>query len=230
MDITQYSKARTDSASLHDILLLSRPDYTIFDEMRTTDDFELFIDLRLAGVGMVGIVHATSPIDAIQRFVERIDLGMIPSVLDTVIFLKGGDVKKVYEVVMVAKVPHGLTKEELARPVVEVRDFYTKRVEYELYVFGKRVFVIPVSRKRGEVYEYEYMTTTPTSLEESIKRELGDISDEIDIKLVSNREAIVFVPPWGYRQLRRSIKRKAKQIKKKYGVRLIIEPSIGFEE
>jgi ATPase len=230
MDITQYSKAKTDSTSLHDILLLSRPDYTIFDEMRTTDDFELFIDLRLAGVGMVGIVHATSPIDAIQRFVERIDLGMIPSVLDTVIFLKGGEIKKVYEVVMVAKVPHGLTKEELARPVVEVRDFFTKRVEYELYVFGKRVFVIPVSRPTRESIDYSYMSETPTSLEESIKMEFGDISDDIDIKLISNKEAIVFVPPWGYRQIRKAIRRKAKQIKRKYGVKLIIEPSIGFEE
>jgi ATPase len=230
MDITQYSKAKTDSTSLHDILLLSRPDYTIFDEMRTTDDFELFIDLRLAGVGMVGIVHATSPIDAIQRFVERIDLGMIPSVLDTVIFLKGGEIKKVYEVVMVAKVPHGLTKEELARPVVEVRDFFTKRVEYELYVFGKRVFVIPVSRPTRESIDYSYMSETPTSLEESIKMEFGDISDDIDIKLISNKEAIVFVPPWGYRQIRKAIRRKVKQIKRKYGVKLIIEPSIGFEE
>jgi len=230
MDITQYSKAAGDASSLHDILLLSRPDYTIFDEMRTTEDFELFIDLRLAGVGMVGVVHATSPIDAIQRFVERAELGMIPSVLDTVIFLKGGRVDKVYEVVMVAKVPYGLTRDELARPVVEVRDFFTKKVEYELYVFGRRVFVIPVSPvARYEEYHEEY-ERTPSSLEEAIKREFGDITDEIDIKLVSNKEAIVFVPPWGYRQLKKAIKRKARKIKKKYGVKLVVEPAIGFEE
>lgn len=229
IDITQYSKAAGDSTSLHDILLLSRPDYTIFDEMRTTEDFELFIDLRLAGVGMVGVVHATSPIDAIQRFVERMELGMIPSVLDTVIFLKGGKVNKVYEVVMVAKVPHGLTRDELARPVVEVRDFFTKNVEYELYVFGRRVFVIPVIKPRSEIYQEVY-EKTPSSLEDAIKREFGDLTDEIDIKLISNKEAIVFVPPWGYTHLKRAIKRKARKIKKKYGVKLIVEPAIGFEE
>ena len=228
VDITQYSKAAGDSASLHDILLLSRPDYTIFDEMRTTEDFELFVDLRLAGVGMIGVVHATSPIDAIQRFVERMELGMIPSVLDTVVFLKGGKVDKVYEVAMVAKVPHGLTRDELARPVVEVRDFFTKRVEYELYVFGKRVFVIPVAPEKK--YEYEYVPSTPSSLEDAIKREFGDITSEIDIKLISEREAVVFVPPWGYQQLRKAIRRKARKIKKKYGVKLVIEPAIGFEE
>ncbi|PCN51079.1 ATPase [Candidatus Geothermarchaeota archaeon ex4572_27] len=229
-DITQYSKVAGDSGCLHDILLLSRPDYTIFDEMRTTEDFELFVDLRLAGVGMIGVVHATSPIDAIQRFVERIDLGMIPSVLDTVIFLRGGKVSKVYEVAMVAKVPYGLERDELARPVVEVRDFFTKRVEYELYVFGKRVFVIPVNREGLLEEEYESEEERASSLEDAIRRELGEITDEIDVKVISDREAVIFVPPWGYRQLKKALRRKARKIRKKFGVRVTIEPAIGFEE
>ena len=86
-EVTQYSKNYATSEELHDVLLLSRPDYTIFDEMRDTKDFELYADLRLAGVGMVGVVHATSPIDAIQRFIGRVELGMIPSIVDTVVFL-----------------------------------------------------------------------------------------------------------------------------------------------
>ena len=59
-----------------DILLLVRPDYTIFDEVRRAQDFEVFADMRLAGVGMVGVVHASSPLDAIQRFMGRVELGM----------------------------------------------------------------------------------------------------------------------------------------------------------
>ncbi|MCD6469749.1 Flp pilus assembly complex ATPase component TadA, partial [Candidatus Bathyarchaeota archaeon] len=45
-EITQYSKAKGDSQEIHDVLLLSRPDYTIFDEMRDTEDFKLYADLR----------------------------------------------------------------------------------------------------------------------------------------------------------------------------------------
>ncbi len=60
-EITQISKTYASSEEIHDLLLLSRPDFTIFDEMRDTADFQLYIDLRLAGVGMVGVVHATSP-------------------------------------------------------------------------------------------------------------------------------------------------------------------------
>ncbi|PVU76231.1 ATPase, partial [Acidianus hospitalis] len=63
-DITQYSKNYAEIGELHDILLLSRPDYTVYDEMRNDDDFRLYIDLRLAGIGMIGVVHATTPIDA----------------------------------------------------------------------------------------------------------------------------------------------------------------------
>ncbi|MCD6323752.1 MAG: Flp pilus assembly complex ATPase component TadA, partial [Desulfurococcales archaeon] len=86
-EITQYSKVYASEEELHDILLLSRPDYTVFDEMRSDPDFKLYVDLRLAGIGMIGVVHATSPIDAVQRFIGRVDIGVIPSIVDTVIFI-----------------------------------------------------------------------------------------------------------------------------------------------
>jgi len=229
MDITQYSKSYGDDKTLHDILLLSRPDYTIFDEMRTTEDFKLYVDLRLAGVGMIGVVHATRPIDAIQRFIERVELGMIPSVLDTVIFIHEGRVARVYEVSMVAKVPHGLTREDLARPVVEVRDFFTKRVEYEFYVFGKRIFVIPVGRGREMEEEYMGHGYREMTIEEKIRKELGDLGDEFEIRMNGNKEAVIYVPPWGYREVKKALRRKSRMIKRKYGVKVDIEPMIGFE-
>ena len=152
--VTQYSKTYADMRELHDILLLSRPDYTFFDEMRDDEDFKLYTDLRLAGIGMVGVVHATTPIDAIQRLATRVELGMVPSIVDTVIFIEAGSVSKVYEVGIRVKLPTGLKEEELARPVVEVRDFLTGQLEYELYTFGEQVMVVPVSstsNREGEL-------------------------------------------------------------------------------
>jgi ATPase len=147
-EASQYSKVYADSEELHDILLLSRPDYTFFDEMRDDRDFNLYIDLRLAGIGMVGVVHAASPIDAIQRLLRRVDLGMIPSIVDTVIYISRGNVEKVYEVSMTVKLPTGLREAELARPVVEVRDFLSGELEYEIYTFGEQTVVVPVKRLR----------------------------------------------------------------------------------
>jgi ATPase len=53
-EITQYAPLEGDFEKTAEILLLVRPDYTVFDEVRKTRDFEIFSDLRLAGVGMIG--------------------------------------------------------------------------------------------------------------------------------------------------------------------------------
>jgi len=125
---------------------LVRPDYTIFDEVRRREDFETFSELRLAGVGMVGVIHANSPIDAIQRFIGKIELGIIPSVIDTVVFVSEGKISKVYELELKVKVPSGMTEQDLARPVIEIRDFEDNSLEYEIYTFGEENVIIPISK------------------------------------------------------------------------------------
>ncbi len=143
-DVTQYSLFHSTLTEIHDILLLSRPDYTFFDEVRNREDFELFKDLRLTGIGMVGVIHGAKPIDAIQRFVGKIELGMIPEVVDTLIFIEAGKIYKVYELALTVKVPHGMQEQDLARPVVVIRDFETQETEYEIYTFGSETVVLPL--------------------------------------------------------------------------------------
>ncbi|HKZ50011.1 MAG TPA: ATPase, T2SS/T4P/T4SS family, partial [Candidatus Nanoarchaeia archaeon] len=48
-EVVQYSKNLGSRDDIHNVMLLTRPDYTIFDEMRVTEDFRLYADLRLAG-------------------------------------------------------------------------------------------------------------------------------------------------------------------------------------
>ena len=145
--ITQYTKLDGSFDNTADILLLVRPDYTIFDEVRRREDFKTFADLRLTGVGMVGVVHANTPIDAIQRFIGKIELGMIPSIIDTVIFVKDGRIEKVYDLELKVKVPSGMTESDLARPIIEIRNFTDKELEYEIYTFGEENVIVPVSKK-----------------------------------------------------------------------------------
>lgn len=144
--ITQYTRLDGSFENSADILLLVRPDYTIFDEIRRREDFRIFSDLRLAGVGMVGVVHANSPLDAIQRFIGKIELGIIPNVLDTVVFVKDGKIAKVYELELKVKVPSGMTEQDLARPVIEIRDFENHALEHEIYTFGEENVIVPVSK------------------------------------------------------------------------------------
>ena len=145
--ITQYGKLDGSFDNTADILLLVRPDYTIFDEVRRREDFTTFSDLRLTGVGMVGVIHANSPLDAIQRFIGKIELGIIPNVLDTVVFVHNGDIEKVYDLELKVKVPTGMTESDLARPVIEIRNFENNVLEHEIYTFGEENVIVPVVKR-----------------------------------------------------------------------------------
>ncbi|PSP22966.1 ATPase, partial [Halobacteriales archaeon QH_10_65_19] len=148
-EITQYTALDGRMDKTADSLLMVRPDYTIYDEVRKTGDFEVFADMRLAGVGMVGVVHATRAIDALQRLIGRVELGLIPQVVDTVVYIEAGRVAKVYDVVTEVKVPEGLMEEDLARPVIMIRDFETGQPEYEIYTFNQQVVTVPVGEGEG---------------------------------------------------------------------------------
>ena len=179
-EITQYTKLEGSLENSADILLLVRPDYTIFDEVRVFEDFKIYSDFRLSGVGMVGVVHSSSAIDAVQRFIGRIELGMLPSIIDTIIFIEGGDITAVLTLKMTVKVPHGFRDKDLARPVVEVRDFKTDRLAYEIYSFGQDIVINPInpiglkdSFKTKEHYKGGYPTK---------KRKEKRIELEVEIK------------------------------------------------
>lgn len=138
--VTQYAPIEGDMSKLADVLLLVRPDYTIFDEVRRTDDFHAFADLRLAGIGMVGVTHATKAIDAIQRLTSRMELFVIPSVVDTVIFIEDGFIGAIYELKMTVKVPYGMREQDLARPVIEVKE--NNKPVYEIYTYGEQTVIM----------------------------------------------------------------------------------------
>ena len=170
-EITQYTALEGDMAKTGDILLLVRPDFTVFDEMRVTNDFKIYADMRLAGVGMVGVVHATKPIDAIQRFIGRIELGIIPQLIDTIIFIKNGEVNQVLDLEFLVKVPYGMNEADLARPIVEIKDFYTKTPLYEIYTYGEQVVVMPLKARRKETSPMKKLALS--KLKEKLNSELG---------------------------------------------------------
>ena len=97
---------------------------------------------------MVGVVHAGSSIDALQRLLlgGRVELGQIPSTVDTVVQIEDGKVAKVSALSLKVKLPTGMggTQRDLARPVVEVRDFERGYLEYEMFSFGGEKVVVPV--------------------------------------------------------------------------------------
>ncbi|MFW5965728.1 MAG: KH domain-containing protein, partial [Halodesulfurarchaeum sp.] len=187
-EITQYTALDGDMKATADALLMVRPDYTIYDEVRKTADFEVFADMRLAGVGMVGVVHATRAIDALQRLVGRVELGMIPQVVDTVIYIEAGEVATVYDVRTEVKVPEGLLEEDLARPVILVSDFETGTPAYEIYTFNRQVVTVPLSGEESD----------PSGVDElaagQIEREVQAAAQgPVDVDVQGPNVAVVYV-------------------------------------
>jgi ATPase len=149
----------------------------------------VFSDMRLAGVGMVGVVHASSPLDAIQRFIGRVELGMIPHILDTIIFIKGGRIQKVYEVTLTVKVPSGMAEADLARPLVEVRDFESGMVEYEIYTYGEENVVVPVVEANSSISDNPMFKLAESRIKDVIRR----FDPEAEITILSNNRAQILV-------------------------------------
>lgn len=185
--ITQYGHLEGDPEGTGEVLLLVRPDFTVYDELRTTRDFEVYSDMRLAGVGMIGVVHASRAIDAIQRFLGRLEMGVIPQVLDTVIFVRGGAIDKVFELEMTVKVPSGMVEADLARPVVEVKDFFTKKVEFEIYTYGEETTIVPVKEMKSDPLR----RLAEQELRRFMKKEIP--GSNVRVKITGERSAALYV-------------------------------------
>lgn len=186
-EITQYGPLEGDFEKTAEILLLVRPDYTVFDEVRKSKDFMIFADMRLAGVGMIGVVHASEAINAIQRFIGRVELGMIPHIIDTIIFIQYGEVRNLFTLNLTVKVPTGMIEADLARPVVEVRDFENGSLQFEIYTFGEENVIIPVSDAKPAI------SATQKLAEERILQEIRKFDPGAEVTLVSGNRAVVRV-------------------------------------
>lgn len=142
--ITQYGLSHTSHNEIRDILLLTRPDISLFDEVRNREDFQLFKDLRLAWIWLIWVMHATEAIDALQRTIWIIELWMVAQVIDTVIFIKAWEVEEILTLKQVVKCPAWMSSDDLARPVIQVSSLLQQKELYEIYTYSDNVIVMPL--------------------------------------------------------------------------------------
>jgi ATPase len=209
-------------ANTADVLLLVRPDFVIFDELRKNEDFNVFADMRLAGIGMVGVIHANGVQDAIQRFSDRVDFSVLPQIINTVIFVKQGIITKIYDIGFTVKVPGGMAGEMHIRPVTTVTDHETGELILDVFRYDGETIVIPVAaapqapaQKPLPVQHIGLPLTTPQPMrapsnetaktesderpgwklmEKEIQREIGRYTDGfVDVQMTSDTKAVVYI-------------------------------------
>jgi ATPase len=141
---------------------------------------------------MIGVVHATRAIDALQRLVGRVELGMIPQVVDTVVYIEAGEIAKVYDVRTEVKVPEGLTEEDLARPVITIQDFETSKRAYEIYTFNRQVVTVPLDGEGGGPGQQD--SGVSRIARQEIEREIRSVAHgHVDVALQGGDRATVYV-------------------------------------
>jgi ATPase len=175
--------------------------------------------MRLAGVGMIGVVHASDAIDAVQRFVGRVELGMIPHIIDTIIFIRYGEVMNVFCLNLVVRVPSGMTEADLARPLVEVKDFETGKLEYEMYTFGEENVIVPVSEVAPQVSGARKLAA------ERVLQEVRRFDSQAEVTFVSDNKAVLKVDSESIPLL---IGRKGatiSKLEKSLGIHIDVEPA-----
>ncbi len=191
-EVSQYGPLNGSLEQTSDILLLIRPDFTIFDEVRVESDFKIFADMRLAGIGLVGVVHASKPVDAVQRFIRRVELGVIPNVIDTIIFIDAGDVAEILSLEMTVKKPSGFADRDLSRPVIEVRNFLSNELYYEIYAFGSDVIVAPVGpMKYRHNKKQKYGSSTPQDKYTKSSKKRGHTGDTYKCDIYRRKKSYV---------------------------------------
>ena len=186
--ITQYAPLEGDLEKTAEIIFLVRPDFVIFDEVRRARDFEIFADVRLAGVGLLGVTHANSALEAIQRLIGKVELGLVSQVLDTVLHVEAGQIQQVLELRMTVKPPSGM-QEELARPVIEVVEFPSGNVTHEMFAFGSELAVVPVAEggRRKPLHQL-----AQKQLIHTIRQWAGV---HVRVQFTSDDAATVYAPP-----------------------------------
>jgi ATPase len=194
--ITQYTTLEGSMANTAEVLLLVRPDYVIFDEMRKVEDFRIFADMRLSGVGMVGVEHAMQAQDALQRFIDRVNFSVLPQIINTIVFINVGEIARIYDVSLSFKVPEGMGGDLHMRPVVTVTDHRTQRPEFEIFRFEGETIVMPTHMAGAEPHaEPEKDEKLSWKLaEREIQREIGRYTDGyVDVRMQSDNKAIVYI-------------------------------------
>jgi ATPase len=166
---------------------------------------------------MLGVVHASQAVDAVQRLIGRVELGMIPEVCDTVIFIQNAEVEKVYKVELTVKVPEGMMEEDLARPVVQISRFENNAPEYEIYTYGEETVVVPVEDSSVE-------SGAQRLARDQIKHRLKKHVKNPQIEFISDNHIRLLVDENDIPQIIGSGGQRIDEIEEELGLSITVEP------
>ncbi len=207
--ISQYTALDGRMEATAEMVMMLRPDYVVYDELRRTEDFRVFADMRLAGVGMIGVLHAEDVHAALLRFLSRVDFGTLPRVVDTIVVVEEGEIAHIYDLEFGLRVPESIPADGAVTPIVTVVDAATGRAALEVFRYDGEIVIIPLSvstpaperaRARTETAR-ERAQPLPSEerdggrqVERELQREIGRFTDGlVEVRMLSDTKAVVYI-------------------------------------
>ncbi|WFN34769.1 PINc/VapC family ATPase [Methanogenium sp. S4BF] len=216
--VTQFSALDGSMKKTGEVLILIRPDHVIFDEIRVEEDFQAYADMRLAGVGAIGVVHSQTPCDALQRFVNRVDFSTTANAVDTLIFVDEKANISVYGMNLVVGKPTGMQDLSHNSPIIRLSRCTDGVSICDVFCYEGQVIVLPaeiheVTTVSPPKKEHPAVKEMPNSAPEEkggvmpeeenlawklsgreIKQEIGRFTDgPIEVKMISDNKAVVYI-------------------------------------
>ena len=205
--ISQYMALDGRMEATAEMVMMLRPDYVVYDELRRTEDFRVFADMRLAGVGMIGVLHAENVHAALLRFLSRVDFGTLPRVVDTIVVVEEGEIAHIYDLEFGLRVPESIPGDGAVTPIVTVVDAATGLAALEVFRYDGELVIIPLSssmpapeRARPETGR-ERAQPLPgedraggRQVERELQREIGRFTDgPVEVRMLSDTKAVVYI-------------------------------------
>jgi len=217
--ITQFTALDGSMAQTAGILLMARPDFVIFDEIRKDEDFRVFADMRLSGVGMVGVLDSADVLEALQRILLRVDLGVTAMAVRTIILINEGKIQGLYRLDYSIRQPSDMAEVPTARPVISVTDLQSGTLIGEAFRYEGETVIIPVGKKevarpepaaaitpevaKEEPVPIEQSAPEPEVPEENlawkvaereIQHEIGRFTDgPVKVRMLTDNKAVVYI-------------------------------------
>jgi ATPase len=205
--ISQYTALDGRMEATAEMVMLLRPDYVVYDELRRTEDFRVFADMRLAGVGMIGVLHAENVHAALLRFLSRVDFGTLPRVVDTIVIVEEGEIAHIYDLEFGLRVPESIPGDGAVTPVVTVVDAASGLPALEVFRYDGEIVIMPLSvpaaapeRARTEPARERVPALSADErsggrqVERELQREIGRFTDgPVEVRMLSDTKAVVYI-------------------------------------
>jgi ATPase len=208
--ISQYTALDGRMEATAEMVMLLRPDYVVYDELRRTEDFRVFADMRLAGVGMIGVLHAENIHAALLRFLNRVDFGTLPRVVDTIVIVEEGEIAHIYDLEFELGVPVSIPGDGAVTPVVTVVDAATGLAALEVFRFHGEIVIMPLSPsvsaparpriqeepvpERAQAVAADEERAGGRQIERELQREIGRFTDgPVEVRMLSDTKAVVYI-------------------------------------